>query len=406
MNYQDTILYDFQKKLVDQASPNFIYSADVGTGKSLMALHHYLKHSDGEPLLIVAPAAKRDEGGWDREVEFVDSEYGTDIQYEVISYYKLRNDFKDYEDWFVIFDEAHMAKNSTSQRGKAAYKLSKLATNFILLTATPLPNSWEDSINYFKMFGFTKNKTQFNKKYAIFKLMNFGGRSFNKVIDHRHKDKLEDEFQRISISIKKDDALDLPPLVFEEVFFKPSPEHNKIKKHRVYDDVAYDNPPKLMNGLRYHASWKDKLRYMKMFLEGTSNNVVIFYQFTKEFDELLEVAKKLEKDIYAVNGQYMKLPDKKDWADITNSVTLIQYQAGSTGIELQYANEVVYYTPTYNFSDYQQSLGRTHRNGQKKKVTVYQFKTRGTIEVDVWNALENKEDFDTHIYQLTKLGGI
>lgn len=120
-SYEDTILYDFQKKLVDQANPNFIYAADVGTGKSLMALHHYLKHSNGEPLLIIAPASKRDEGGWTREVEFVNEQYGTDIEHEVISYYKLSKDYLDYRDWFVIFDEAHMIKNSTSNRGKAGF---------------------------------------------------------------------------------------------------------------------------------------------------------------------------------------------------------------------------------------------------------------------------------------------
>lgn len=403
-SYDDTILYDFQKKLVDQAKPNFIYAADVGTGKSLMALHHYLKHSNGEPLLIIAPASKRDEGGWTREVEFVNEQYGTDIEHEVISYYKLSKDYLDYRDWFVIFDEAHMIKNSTSNRGKAGFQLSKIASQFTLLTATPLPNSWEDSINYFKMFGFTKNKTQFNRQFAITEPRNFGGRTFNQVVDYRHKETLEEAWSKISLSIKKDDALDLPPITFETVNFKKSREHNIIEKNRVFEDVAYDSSPKLMSGLRYYASWKEKLKYTKMFLEGTSNNVVIFYQFTKEFDDLLKVAKELKKTIYAVNGKHMKLPHKRDWDDVTNSVTLIQYQAGSSGIELQYANEVIYYTPTYSFSDYQQSLGRTHRNGQTNKVTVYQYKTKGTVETEVWHALDNKQDFDERIYQITKLG--
>jgi len=86
-------------------------------------------------------------------------------------------------------------------------------------------------------------------------------------------------------------------------------------------------------------------------------------------------------------------------------VTLVQYQAGSSGIELQYASEVVFYTPTYSYQDYEQSLGRAYRNGQTKKVTVYQFETQRTIESDVWEALANKKDFSTQLYAATKLGG-
>ena len=86
-------------------------------------------------------------------------------------------------------------------------------------------------------------------------------------------------------------------------------------------------------------------------------------------------------------------------------MTLVQYQSGSSGIELQYASEVVFYTPTYSYQDYEQSLGRAYRNGQTKKVTVYQFETQHTIESEVWEALANKKDFSTKLYAATKLGG-
>ena len=84
-------------------------------------------------------------------------------------------------------------------------------------------------------------------------------------------------------------------------------------------------------------------------------------------------------------------------------MTLVQYQSGSAGIELQYANIVVFYTPTYSYQDYSQSLGRAYRNGQTKKVTVYQFNTEKTIEEDVWDALSNKKDFSEKRYLDTKL---
>ncbi|WP_171764515.1 helicase-related protein, partial [Shigella sp. SHS-8] len=131
---------------------------------------------------------------------------------------------------------------------------------------------------------------------------------------------------------------------------------------------------------------------LSTIVEGTTENIVVFYQFKQELVEIKKILK--NKRIFEVNGQCFNLPKKQP----QNSVTLVQYQAGSAGIELQYANIVIFYTPTYSFQDYSQSLGRAYRNGQTKKVTVYQFNTENTIEEKVWEALENKKDFSEKRY--------
>ncbi|WP_269758321.1 SNF2-related protein [Thalassobacillus sp. C254] len=143
---QNSILYDFQKELLNKIDPDYIIAADTGTGKTMMALHHYLRHTKGEPLLIVCPPQKKAEGGWDREVELVCEKYGIEITYETLSYGVLAKRWKDYNGWFVVYDECHYIKNPTSQRGKAGVNLSKTSTNFLLLSATPSSNGWGDTI--------------------------------------------------------------------------------------------------------------------------------------------------------------------------------------------------------------------------------------------------------------------
>ena len=187
--------------------------------------------------------------------------------------------------------------------------------------------------------------------------------------------------------------------------FQPSKEYKTLRKTRVLNDEAFDNIPKLIHGLRYWANQEDKLSYIEMLLQGTNRNVIIFYQYKEEYERLHEIALKLGKQIYVVNGKASHLPPRDIWASLKSSVTLVQYQSGSSGIELQYASEVVFYTPTYSYQDYEQSLGRAYRNGQTKKVTVYQFETQHTIESEVWEALANKKDFSTQLYAMTKLGG-
>lgn len=395
------MLYDFQKEVLDSIDANYLLAMDTGTGKTITAIHQYLKHSNGEPMLIVAPPQKLKEGGWQRDIQAVCDFYKIEIKYSEMSYGKLADLYKLYKGWFVIFDEAHYVKKSTSQRGKAAAKLAKQSSHFLLLTATPASNGWEDTYNYFIMFGYFKSMKEMNDRYAKWGTLYLGNRRIPKVTGWMNEDQLYDKYNTFTVSISKDEALDLPPLIFEDVKLRKSKEYTIISKNRVLDDVDFDTPSKLAHGLRYYANQKDKLDYAEMLCEGTENNIIIFYYYQKELESLK--AKIKNKKIFEVNGKASNLPSKGTWEKLKNSVTLIQYMAGSAGIELQYANLVIFYTPTYSYQDYSQALGRAYRNGQTKKVTVYRFITQQTIEQAVYMALENKQDFSEELYMTTKM---
>ncbi|MGN8647915.1 helicase-related protein [Gracilibacillus sp. HCP3S3_G5_1] len=407
---KQTILYDYQKKLLNSIEKDYIIAADTGTGKTIMAIYHYLRFMKGEPLLVVAPPTKITEGGWDRDIELVSKTHGINIDYEMLSYGVLAKRWKEFKGFFVVFDECHYIKTSTSQRGKAGKFLALNSTHFLLLSATPASNGWGDTINYFIMFGYEKNKTQFEKEYAIKeplyragKPVMYGGRQMEKVVGWQKEDVLKKRFESFSIKLSKDEALDLPPLVFEDVYFKKSTEYNKIKKDRVLEIdgqlEAFDTLPKLQHGLRYYANQLDKLKYTEMLAEGTKENMVIFYYYQEEKEQLIKSMKKLKKKVFEVSGQSTNLPKKDTWEGLSNSITLVQYMAGSAGIELQYANLVVFYTPTYSYQDYEQALGRAYRNGQEKKVTVYRFITKGTIEKDIYDRLKQKKDFTEDLFR-------
>jgi len=396
---KNSILYDFQKDLLNKINPDYIIAADTGTGKTMMAIHHYLRHSKGEPLLIVCPPQKKKEGGWDREIALICDKYNITIEYDTLSYGVLASRWKDYSGSFVVFDECHYIKNPTSQRGKAGINLTKKSTHFLLLSATPSSNGWNDTIAYMIMFGHFKNKTEFLRKHAIFEDKYFGPKPIKVVGDWKDQDTLKNLYQGFSIKLPKDECLDLPPMVFEDVSFKASKNYKVIEKDRVLGDVLYDSVPKLQHGLRFNANQLDKLSYSEMLAEGTDENIIFFYYYQEEKNELKKIMKKLKKTIFEVSGQASELPDKSIWDELKNSVTVVQYMAGAAGIELQYANLVVMYTPTYSYQDYEQSLGRAYRNGQTKKVTVYRFLTKDTIEEAIYGALKNKKNFTEELFK-------
>lgn len=400
------ILYPTQEKVLNEAKPSHFFALGTSSGKSLISIYHYLKHRNNEPLLIVCPPTKKKSNEWDYEIKKVEEHENIEIEYEIIASSMLAKEYQNYKNYFVILDEAHYFMNPTSNRGKAAQKLCKASTNFSMLSATPGEN-WEKFMNYLIIFDFYKNKTEFLKKHAIYETKHFGGRSIKQIVDFQKIYLLERLWQTISTMKETSYFVDLPQVTERFVEFNKSTLYTKAEKDRVIkvdgEQVILDSPPKLAATLRYLTNQKAKVDYTKELLESTNDNVVIFYQFTKEKNNLLQMINKLDKKIYEVSGQIFELPTQEERLTLTNSVTLVQIQAGSAAIELKYASQVIYYCPTYSYTQYQQSRGRCIRHGGHDRVEIIKFKTKGTIETQVWKALELKQDFDEKLYLLEEV---
>lgn len=400
------ILYPTQEKVLNEAKPSHFFALGTSSGKSLISIYHYLKHRNNEPLLIVCPPTKKKSNEWDYEIKKVEEHENIEIEYEIIASSMLAKEYQNYKNYFVILDEAHYFMNPTSNRGKAAQKLCKASTNFSMLSATPGEN-WEKFMNYFIIFGFYKNKTEFLRKHAVYETKHFGGRSIKQIVDFQNTYALERYWQTISTMKETSYFVDLPQVSERFVEFNKSNLYKQATKDRVVEinneQIILDSPPKLGATLRYLTNQKSKMAYTKELLESTNDNVVIFYQFTKEKDNLLEMLKKLDKEVFEVSGQSFELPSQEKRKSLSNSVTLVQIQAGSAAIELKYASQVIYYCPTYSYTQYQQSRGRCIRHGGHDRVEIIKYKTKGTIETQVWKALDLKQDFDEKLYLLEEV---
>jgi len=405
-------LYEYQKKYLTDLPARAIMAADTGTGKTFMALAHYARHGQMLPLLIIAPASKVRTKDWEREIdEFFDGSNMMKPEYEIYSYEKFSRNpslkqfrdgkraiWKQYEDKDVaiIADEVHKIKNPQSGQGKALYALGAKASFFIGLSATPMPNGWIDFANYSKIWGFTKNISEFKKKYCD--IVTYKG--FPEIRGYWHEDELTRQWQSISRRLTKAEALDLPPRQFVGVDFKRPTEYvNTILTRKDAEGNLLDTSSALAHALRQTLT-KPKMEYLSDLLEGTQENVVIFYNYISEREAILEMLanKHQDKTVYRQDGAKHEIPSKEDWAGVENSVTVAHYRSGGTGVEMQYASITIYFSPSYSYSDYEQSLGRTYRNGQTKKCTIYNFRTPNTIEEDVYNILKTKHSFQSKLW--------
>ena len=90
------------------------------------------------------------------------------------------------------------------------------------------------------------------------------------------------------------------------------------------------------------------------------------------------------------------MDDEKDverWNNHELDVLLLHPASAAHGLNLQEGGSVlIWYTlPNFNLELYQQANARLYRQGQTEKVRVYHLLVEDSIDIDMMNALQQKE---------------
>lgn len=388
-------LWNWQAAYLKDLPKNVIMTATLGSGKSAMSLEHARRYSPGLPIIVVAPASKIRTHDWEREANTWGAPLHTTYSYEMFA---KQQEFP--TEYVLIVDEATYIKSATAKRSKAIIRAvqSDNCKQFILLTGTPLPKGWQDMQTYGILFGFWKHKTDFFRQYVL----TDRSRGYPRISGYRNESQLRAYWQQIAYGL--DHALNLPPQRIIDVPIELTTQqrslYNVLRTTRITPDGTMLDTPAVL-----HAALRQSLARMRMdalrnVLDDTLDNVIVFYNYNLERDAILEVLKEYpERTIYEQSGHRSNLPEREKWNKLQPSVTIAQYQSASHGIELTYAHTTVYYSPTYSYADYAQSLGRTYRTGQKYTTLYYMFKCQQTIDTQVYKCLANRQDFQDNLKQ-------
>lgn len=264
-----------------------------------------------------------------------------------------------------------------------------------------MPNGWRSAANYGIITGLVKNKTDFWRQFVRVDR----SRGFPIILGYYQESKLNQWWSRIAKSLTREQAIDLPEAINTPVTIElPKArwkDYMRIKATRMLGDEELDSAPKLYARMRQWLA-PHRIEALEEIIEGTSEHIVIFYNYDIERDEILKLlsSKFKRRKVFEQSGHASTLPNEEKWAKLPPStVTLAQYQSASEAVQMTYASITVFFSPTYSYKDYHQSRGRTHRNGQKKKTVFYHFKVAGTLDVAVWEALKNKEDFQFKLWK-------
>lgn len=300
----------------------------------------------------------------------------------------------------LMLDESSMIQNDKAKRTKAILRLD--AKNVILLSGTPTGGKYERLYSQLKLLGWEISKTQYYSEFVITKLMNMGGFKIPVVTGYKNVGRLKRKMRQYGCDfLKTEDVFDMPAQTFLDISVKSSNEYKKFKKSKIVEigetelvgdttltDMLYQRQLCGIYSAEKFAAFTD-------LLNSTEDRLIVFYNFTAELERLRYICEEHDRPVSEVNGQAR---DLDAFENDSNSVTLIQYQAGAMGLNLQKANKIVYFTPPLCSELYEQSKKRIHRIGQEKPCFYYRLTCEGSIENRIYSTLGTRHDFTEKLF--------
>ena len=399
-------LFDYQADIVKRANKSNALFMKMGTGKTITSLKIAEKWRC-EKLLVVCLKSKIQD--WIDEIEeetyFIKGEYMV-INFESIWRNTKAIDFCD-STTMIIVDESHKIKNPKSKVSQYMRYLGNLTKYKLVLTGTPQNEEYYD---YWMQMGFIDSPLykiplkEFEKWYVNYILDFQQGHYFKRIESYNNTDALKQAINEKAFYKEYESNYGNPIEIYEKLntpsFYK------SFMKDKVYDDVVADSDMSLRTYLRQCCSGfiknhklekGPKEKWLEDFLEITNDRVVIFVNYNIEIEILVALCKTLGRPFSIYNGE---IKDLTNFKNNSNGVAIVNYASGATGInDLCISNIGVFFSPPDgDYILFSQAKARLDRIGQTKQPIFYFLQCQKTIEVPIYNAFKNGDNFTNELY--------
>jgi SNF2 family DNA or RNA helicase len=341
----------------------------------------------------------------------------------------------------LVFDECHKLKDVKSKRTKKAITISDQAEYKFILSGTPILNTLLDIFTQYRVLdggkSFGKNFFTFRAKY--FYDANKGMPKYKYFPNWKMREGATDEVQKIldetSMHVKKEDCLDLPPLVKKTIYVEMSKSQKKM-----YDDMKQDFiatveggdgvavaelaitkalrlqqivsgyvPVEQAHGNRtiFKVKENNRAKALEELLREITPNakVIVWAVFRENYAAIREVCEKVGVGHVELTGD-ISTADKQRAVDhftSDDSCRVLIGHPGSAGIgvNLVEASYSIFYSRSFSLEYDIQAEGRNYRGGSERheKITRIDLVTEGTIDELVLKSLASKTELS---YQVLK----
>ena len=312
------------------------------------------------------------------------------INYDVVW---RRKELLKLEDFTLILDESSLINNETTKRAKFILKLKP--TNTILLSGSLCGGKYERLYSQLQLLGWNISKKMYYSQYIDMQISEDG---YPIIKGYKNVDRLKRKIREHgAIFMKTEEVLDLPSQNFITINVNSSKEYKHFMKNGIVEvngvELVGDTTlTKLLYARELCGLYSDeKLKVFKDLVDSTDDRLIVFYNFKQELEKMVEL---IDKPYSIVNGS---VKDLTNYENYDNSITFIQYQSGSMGLNLQKANKIIYFTPTLSSEMFEQSKKRIHRLGQKE--SCFYYKLECGIEYKIYNTLSMRKDFTDKLFE-------
>ena len=309
-----------------------------------------------------------------------------------------------FKEWraHLILDESSMIQNESTKRTKFVLSMHPLTVT--LLSGTPVSGKYENLWSQIQLLGWKLPKQTYWDNYVRWHSEVFYSRSFPvKIVDgYKNVDMLKEGLRKHgAVFMRADEAVTLPDTVENTIKVRANPDYRKFMRDRLIvingEELVGDTPlTTLLRARQLCGIYAvEKMDAMADILASTHDKVVIFYNFKAERAMLETACHKAGRKPYAICGE---VKQEREFHESDDGVLLVQYTAGSMGLNLQDCNRIVYYTPPLSCDLFMQSKARIRRIGQKRTCFYTYLVVEGSIEEHIYEVLARKEDYTLDLF--------
>lgn len=326
-----------------------------------------------------------------------------EVCYGVINYDLAwrRKELLQLEDFTLMLDESSLIQNEQSKRSKFILKLEP--KNVILLSGTPTGGKYETLWSQLHLLGWNISKEMYYNHYIDYHWDEANGFPLRVIDGYKNVERLKKKMRAYGCHfLKTEDCIDLPEQIDQTIKVPVSKEYGIFKKDRICtindtELVGDTTLTKLLYERQLCGQYnKDKLEAFRDLVESTNDRLIVFYNFNAELEALKGICESVGRSISLVNGQGR---DLLSYENDNSSITLIQYQAGAMGLNLQKSNRIIYYTPPLSSELFEQSKKRIHRIGQSKTCFYYYLTCKGSVEEKIYKTLAMRRDYTEALFE-------
>ena len=319
----------------------------------------------------------------------------------------------------VVIDELSSFKSAQAKRWRSLRRVIKLCTHVIGLTGTPAPNGYIDLWPELYLIdgGAALGRTlgAYRQEY-FYAGAHKGHIVYDWKLKHGSKDRIDERIAPFCLSMSKEDWLQLPPILYNNVMVRMSKQEKALYDKMVRESVlplfkgkastvdemdaaiigstAATTIGKLLqmaNGACYDDSkgvfhmHDHKLDALAELVEAAQGQpVLVFYSYKHDLTRLQEAFP---------SGKLLNTSDDiTAWNRGEIPILFCHPASAGHGLNLQEGGHIiVWFGLPWSLELYQQANARLHRQGQEQGVIVHHILCEDTMDERVIAALQSKD---------------